>query len=92
MIPRYNRFLAPEMSLSTTEFPMNDAFLVSVVDDDESLRESLEGLLKSLGYGVKVFSSRTRGTFFKIMTLPYGKIINYSQQEELHGPSLSPTR
>ena len=57
MIPRYNRFLAPEMSWSTTEFPMNDAFLVSVVDDDESLRESLEGLLKSLGYGVKVFSS-----------------------------------
>jgi FixJ family two-component response regulator len=31
--------------------------LISVVDDDESLRESLEGLLKSLGYGVEVFSS-----------------------------------
>ncbi len=31
--------------------------MISVVDDDESLRESLEGLLKSLGYGVKVFSS-----------------------------------
>jgi FixJ family two-component response regulator len=34
-----------------------DAALISVVDDDESLRESLEGLLKSLGYGVEVFSS-----------------------------------
>ena len=31
--------------------------LISVVDDDESLRESLEGLLKSLGYDTTVFSS-----------------------------------
>ena len=36
---------------------MNDVSLISVVDDDESLRESLEGLLKSLGHGVAVFSS-----------------------------------
>ena len=36
---------------------MNDVSLISVVDDDESLRESLEGLLKSLGYSVKVFAS-----------------------------------
>jgi FixJ family two-component response regulator len=27
------------------------------VDDDESLRESLEGLLKAMGYTVSVFSS-----------------------------------
>src|SRR5690242_15598282 len=31
--------------------------LISVVDDDESLRESLKGLLRSLGYGHAVFSS-----------------------------------
>jgi len=36
---------------------MNDISPISVVDDDESLRESLEGLLKALGYAVKVFSS-----------------------------------
>jgi FixJ family two-component response regulator len=36
---------------------MTDVFLISVVDDDESLRESLEGLLKSLGHAVAVFSS-----------------------------------
>jgi FixJ family two-component response regulator len=36
---------------------MTDIALISVVDDDESLRESLEGLLKSLGYEVEVFSS-----------------------------------
>lgn len=36
---------------------MTNAPLISVVDDDESLRESLEGLLKSLGHKVEVFSS-----------------------------------
>lgn len=36
---------------------MTDVSLISVVDDDESLRESLEGLLKSLGHAVAVFSS-----------------------------------
>jgi FixJ family two-component response regulator len=36
---------------------MVDVFLISVVDDDESVRESLEGLLKSMGYFVNVFSS-----------------------------------
>jgi FixJ family two-component response regulator len=36
---------------------MSDVSSISVVDDDESLRESLEGLLKSMGYRVNVFSS-----------------------------------
>jgi len=36
---------------------MNKVLLISVVDDDESLRESLEGLLKSLGYAVVTFPS-----------------------------------
>jgi len=36
---------------------MVDSFLISVVDDDESIRESLEVLLKSLGYAVEVFAS-----------------------------------
>ncbi len=36
---------------------MSNVPLISVVDDDQSLRESLEGLLKSLGYAVAVFSS-----------------------------------
>jgi len=36
---------------------MTDVSLISVVDDDESLRESLEGLLKAMGYIVSVFSS-----------------------------------
>jgi len=36
---------------------MADASLIAVVDDDESPRESLEGLLVSVGYAVEVFSS-----------------------------------
>jgi FixJ family two-component response regulator len=36
---------------------MANSSFISVVDDDESLRESLEGLLKSLGYAVEVFAS-----------------------------------
>jgi FixJ family two-component response regulator len=31
--------------------------LISVVDDDESVRESLDGLLRSAGFAVKVFAS-----------------------------------
>ena len=40
-----------------SELQMNQSLLICVVDDDESPRESLEGLLKSLGYAVAVFSS-----------------------------------
>ena len=31
--------------------------LISIVDDDESVRESLDGLLRSAGFAVKVFAS-----------------------------------
>jgi FixJ family two-component response regulator len=31
--------------------------LISVVDDDESIRESLDGLFRSVGFAVKAFSS-----------------------------------
>jgi FixJ family two-component response regulator len=33
------------------------AFLVSVVDDDESMREALESLLKSVGFRTAIFAS-----------------------------------
>ena len=35
---------------------MISVFLISVVDDDESVRESLEGLLKSVGFRVEAFA------------------------------------
>ena len=31
--------------------------LIAVVDDDESVRESLQELLSSMGYGVEAFAS-----------------------------------
>jgi FixJ family two-component response regulator len=31
--------------------------LISVVDDDESVRESLQGLIRSVGFAVQVFAS-----------------------------------
>jgi len=36
---------------------MNDPSLISVIDDDQSVRESLPELLKELGFEVRAFSS-----------------------------------
>jgi FixJ family two-component response regulator len=34
-----------------------DVLLIAVVDDDNSIRESLQGLLESIGFAVETFSS-----------------------------------
>jgi FixJ family two-component response regulator len=39
------------------ESVMPEPLLVSIIDDDESVRESLPDLLKELGYSVQAFSS-----------------------------------
>ena len=36
---------------------MPNPSLISVVDDDDSVRESLEGLMRSVGFAVKTFAS-----------------------------------
>lgn len=36
---------------------MSNLPLIAVVDDDESVRESLSGLIRSVGFGVMVFAS-----------------------------------
>ena len=36
---------------------MASASLIAVVDDDDSIRESLQGLLESIGFAVETFSS-----------------------------------
>ena len=46
-----------EASVRIGEFMTAIRTLVSVVDDDESIRESLPDLLKELGYAVRAFSS-----------------------------------
>jgi FixJ family two-component response regulator len=45
-----------------------NSFLISVVDDDESVRESLEGLMRSVGLAVKTFPSAEE--FLKSEQLP----------------------
>jgi len=44
-------------SLRKVSQPMNRPFRVSVIDDDECVRESLESLLKSMGYRVNTFAA-----------------------------------
>src|SRR4051812_50085689 len=44
-------------SVRIGEFMTGTRTLVSVVDDDESIRESLPDLLKELGFAVRAFSS-----------------------------------
>ena len=38
------------------KLPMKSCSRISIVDDDESVRESLEGLLKSFGFQVSLFT------------------------------------
>lgn len=45
------------MHRASSKMSMTDTPLISVVDDDKSLRDSLKGALKLLGYRTAVFSS-----------------------------------
>ena len=36
---------------------MSSSSLISIVDDDDSVRESLSGLIRSVGFGALVFAS-----------------------------------
>jgi FixJ family two-component response regulator len=36
---------------------MRDAAMISIIDDDESVRAATQGLLRSLGYGASAFAS-----------------------------------
>ena len=37
--------------------PMSENLLISIVDDDESIREAVKNLVKSVGYRVEAFAS-----------------------------------
>jgi FixJ family two-component response regulator len=43
--------------LKNREFSMRSMALISIVDDDESIRESTKGLIRSLGYQAATFAS-----------------------------------
>ena len=52
-IPRYNRAL-PQCRYSCS---VVDSPFISIVDDDESVREALWGLVRSVGFAVSTFAS-----------------------------------
>ena len=70
---------------------MNRPFLVSVIDDDEAVRESLESLLKSVGYRVNTFAAAeqflelddTGGTDCLILDVRLGGMSGPDLQREL---------
>lgn len=37
--------------------PVSTPIIVSIVDDDESVRDALKGFIRSVGYGVEIFAS-----------------------------------
>src|SRR5215813_13286146 len=43
--------------LKGTNMDVAESAIISIVDDDESVRDAVESLLKSLGFGVAVFAS-----------------------------------
>jgi FixJ family two-component response regulator len=52
-IPRYNRSLARFW----LRFCVPDPILIAIVDDDESVREALWGLVRSVGFAASTFAS-----------------------------------
>src|SRR5215831_13336388 len=47
----------PGLRVATPEVRLSKQSMISVVDDDQSFRDSMRRLLKSLGYAVAVFPS-----------------------------------
>lgn len=66
---------------------MTDMPLIAVVDDDQSLRESLEGLIKFLGYKAAVFSSAESFLSSDVLTLTKCLILDV-RMPKMSGPEL----
>jgi CheY-like chemotaxis protein len=56
-LPRNAERRSARQQASGEESPISERALVSVVDDDQSVRESLPDLLKEFGFAVQAFSS-----------------------------------
>jgi FixJ family two-component response regulator len=66
---------------------MTDLTLISVVDDDESVRESLPDLLRTLGYEARAYASA--GEFLRSSDLDESKcLILDVAMPEMSGPEL----
>ena len=69
------------------ESPMSRRFLISVVDDDESVRKSLESLFKSLNFKVALYSGAEDFLAATKASLPDCLILDVSL-EGMSGPEL----
>jgi FixJ family two-component response regulator len=61
--------------------------LISVVDDDDSIRESLRGLLESLGFAVETFPSAQTFLDSRWLTITDCLILDV-RMPDMHGPDL----
>jgi FixJ family two-component response regulator len=66
--PAHHVFMAIRAGRSV-EHQATTRFLVAIVDDDESVRESLPDLLRGLGFTAKVFASAESFLTFEDMSL-----------------------
>jgi FixJ family two-component response regulator len=67
---------------------MAGRLLVSVVDDDESVRESLPDLLKDFGYAVQTFSSAEAFLASKYVSETRCLILDIAMPPGMSGPDL----
>lgn len=63
-------------------------YLISVVDDDESVRESLEGLLTECGFDVRVFTSAEQFLVFSEGTVQTNCLLLDVALPWMSGPEL----
>ncbi|MBV8274847.1 MAG: response regulator [Verrucomicrobia bacterium] len=66
---------------------MNQSFLISVVDDDEAVRKTLQSLLKSLGFRVSLYS-RAEDFFLALPQAAPNCLILDVRLEGMSGPDL----
>jgi FixJ family two-component response regulator len=57
LLPTYEGVVTPTRVFQEPRTYMRSAPLISIVEDDESMRESTKGLIRSLGYQAATFAS-----------------------------------
>jgi len=80
--------LLPKRAASREEFLMVERSLVSIVDDDESVRESLPDLIREFGYAAQAFSSAEAFLASEYVDQTRCLILDISMPPGMSGPDL----